>query len=106
MAISEAYVLEVIVLTTSAHAFLRGGCSRVVAFLQAQEHVFELIHPGVGEQQSAIVRRNEGRRMNRFVPVLDKIIQKFAPNLGSGKHTDARTFYLEGQFCGDYNSSF
>ena len=37
----------------------RGAC--VVALFEAEENVLELVHPGVGEEQRGIVRRDERR---------------------------------------------
>ncbi len=42
-------VLEVIVLATGTHAFLRGGGAGVGPLVEAKEDVLELVHPGVGE---------------------------------------------------------
>ena len=44
-------VVEVVVLAADAHALLRGRGARVVALLPAEEHVLELVHPGIREQQ-------------------------------------------------------
>jgi hypothetical protein len=59
VAVGEAYVFEVVVLAAGADAFLAGGSSLVVALLKAEKDVFELVHPGVGEEQSGIVHRNK-----------------------------------------------
>jgi hypothetical protein len=57
-----ADVLEVVVLAAGAHAALRGGRARVVALLLAEEHVLELHHAGVGEQQRRIVAGHQRAR--------------------------------------------
>ena len=59
MAVGEADVLQVVVLTAGAHAFLAGGGAVVIALFQAQEDVLELVHPGIGEKQRGVVRRDE-----------------------------------------------
>ena len=56
MAVGEADVFQVVVLAAGAHAFLRRRGARVVALLEAQENILELVHPGVGEQQRGVVR--------------------------------------------------
>ena len=56
-----ADVLEIVVLAAGAHALLRGGRARVVALLQAEEDVLELVHARVGEQQRRVVRGHERR---------------------------------------------
>ena len=50
-----ADLVEVVVLAAGAHAALRTDRPGVAAFLGAEEHVLELHHAGVGEQQGGIV---------------------------------------------------
>ena len=57
MAQRRADVVEVVVLAADAHALLRGGRARVGALLAAEEHVLELVHAGVREEQRRIVVR-------------------------------------------------
>jgi hypothetical protein len=59
MAIGEADVFEIVVLAAGADAFLAGGCAVVVALLEAEENVLELVHAGVGEEQRGIVGGDE-----------------------------------------------
>src|SRR5712692_6487425 len=59
VAVGEADVFEVVVLAAGADAFLAGGGAAVVALLEAEEDVFELVHPGIGEEQRGIVHRDE-----------------------------------------------
>jgi len=54
-----AHVLQVVVLTARAYAFLRRGGARVVALFEAQESILKLVHAGVGEQQRRVVGRNQ-----------------------------------------------
>jgi hypothetical protein len=56
-----ADVVEVVVLAAGADALLRRGGTGVRALVEAQEHVLELVHPGVGEQQRRIVARHHRR---------------------------------------------
>jgi hypothetical protein len=88
MAIGESDVVKIVVLTARTHALLRRGRARVVALFQAQEDVLKLVHPCIGKQKRGIIRRNERRRVDLFMSVLDEIVQKLAPNLGAGKHVD------------------
>ncbi len=60
-----ADVLEVVVLAAGAHAALRGRRAHVGPLVLAEEHVLELDHARVGEQQRRIVRRDERRRTAR-----------------------------------------
>src|SRR6266567_7016431 len=69
MALGEADVFQVVVLAARAHAFLRGGRAGVIAFFQAEEHVLELVHPRVGEQQRRVAMRHERRAAHAAVPL-------------------------------------
>ena len=57
----RADVFEVVVLAADAHALLRGRRPRVRPLLDAEEHVLELHHPGVREQERRIAGRHERR---------------------------------------------
>ncbi len=71
-----ADVFEVVVLAAGAHAFLRGGGARVVALLQAQEDVLELVHAGVGEQQRGVVGRDQRRAAHDAVAAFGEEVEK------------------------------
>jgi hypothetical protein len=47
------------VLAAGADAFLCGCGAVVVALLEAEENILELVHPGVGEEQRGIAVGNE-----------------------------------------------
>jgi hypothetical protein len=51
MAIGEADIFQIVVLAASADTFLAGGGTVVIALLEAEENVLELVHAGVGEEQ-------------------------------------------------------
>ena len=69
-----AHVLEVVVLAAGAYAALRGGGALVRAGLLAEEHVLELHHPGVGEEERRVVPGHErGRRDDRVAARLEKL---------------------------------
>ena len=57
-----AHVLQIVVLAPGAHAALAGSGTQVIALLLAEEHVLELHHAGVGEQQRRIVAGHERAR--------------------------------------------
>ena len=76
MAGGVADVVEVVVLAAGAHALLRRGRARVVALLAAEEHVLELVHAGVGEQQGGVPGRDQRRRRHHAVTALGKEIEK------------------------------
>jgi hypothetical protein len=86
MAIGEANVFEIIVLAARADAFLRRRGAVVIAFFEAEEDVFELVHPGIGEKQRRIVLRDERGRVDFFVSFLDEIVQELTAYLGACEH--------------------
>src|SRR5262249_31926782 len=53
-------VVEVIVLAAYPHALLRGRGPCVGAAFAAEEHILELVHPGVREEQRRVVGRYQG----------------------------------------------
>ena len=59
MAIGEADVFEIIVLASSADAFLATGSAFVIALFEAEKNVLELVHASVGEEQRGVVRGDE-----------------------------------------------
>ena len=78
MPVGEADVLQIVVLPARAHALLRSCGARIVALLQSEKDVFELVHPRVGEQQGGIIGRDQRRRVHFLVPFLHKEVQKFS----------------------------
>src|SRR5258707_1699999 len=75
-ALGEADIFEVVVLASGAHAFLRGGGLVVVALLEAEEDVLELVHPGIGEEQSGIAVGDQRGAAHAAVPFAFKEAQK------------------------------
>ncbi len=67
--LGEADVFEVVVLAASAHALLRRRRPRVIPLFQPQEHVLELVHPGVGEEQGSVSMRHQRRAAHDRVPL-------------------------------------
>ena len=80
-------VVEIVVLAADAHALLRGRGAAVVAALAAQEHVLELVHPRVGEQQGGVVGRDQRRAGSDAVVLRLEELQEGAPDLSS-RHAD------------------
>jgi|GEM_PF-4181606 len=68
-----AHVVKIIVLATGAHAALTGGGSHVVTTILAREHILELDHARVGEQQGSVA-------------VSGKVVEKPAADLGGREH--------------------
>ena len=75
-----ADVVEVIVLAAGAHAALRGRGAAETQVLQPQEHVLELHHAGVGEQERRVVAGHERTRLDDRVIERGKVIEERAPN--------------------------
>jgi hypothetical protein len=76
-----ADVLEVVVFAPGAHAFLRGGSAGIGALVEAQEHILELVHPRVGEQQRRVLMRNQRTGSNHGMAFGREIVQEFLADL-------------------------
>jgi len=63
----SSYVFEVVVLSGYAQAFLGVDCPNVVAHVCSEEDVFELHHPGVGEEEGRVSAGHERRGADEFV---------------------------------------
>ena len=85
MAVGEADVFEIVVLAAGADAFLAGGGALVVALLEAEEDILELVHPGVGEEQRGIVRRDERGAAHDAVAALFEEFQKCFADFVAGQ---------------------
>ena len=73
-------VVEVVVLAAHPHALLRGRRSLVVPPFASEEQVFELVHPGVREQQRRVVVRHERRTGHDPVPLSGEEIKERLTN--------------------------
>ena len=82
MAAGVADVVQIVVLAAGANALLGGRRARVIALFLAQEHVLELVHPGVGEQQRGIVAGHKRRASDHAVATFGEIIEKLLADLG------------------------
>ena len=81
-----ADLVEVVVLAARADALLRRGGARVVALLRAEEHVLELVHPGVGEEQRRVVRGQQRAARHAAVAALLEVSDKGLAYFVSGLH--------------------
>ena len=61
VALGKTHVFQIVMLASGPDTLLRARGAGILAFLQAQEDVLELVHAGIGKQQSRIVRRNQRR---------------------------------------------
>ncbi len=78
-----ADVFQVVVLAAGAHAFLRRRGAVVAALVEAEEHVLELVHPGVGKQQRRIVVRHQRTGGHDLVALRGKKIEELLADFGA-----------------------
>ena len=81
-----ADIVEVVVLSAGAHAFLRGRGTAIGPRLQPGEDVLELHHAGIGEHQCRIVARHQRARRNDLVALLAEIVEECRPDLVDATH--------------------
>ncbi len=95
VAAGEADVFEVVVLAAGADAFLRSGGALVVALLDAEEDVFELVHACVGEEQRGVVGGDERGGVDAAVALGLKEAQKSFADVVAGAGLHAATSLAE-----------
>src|SRR5262249_42010969 len=78
-------VVQVVGLAAHPHALLRRRGAGVGALLLAQEHVLELVHARVGEEQRWIVVGDERRAGYDGVAILPEVLQETAADV-AGQH--------------------
>ena len=84
-----ADVLQIVVLAARAHAALGRGRAHVGPLLLAQEHVLELHHARVREEERRVVAGNERARGHDRVPLAFEILQELGSDL-TAFHWDVR----------------
>lgn len=94
MAGSPADILQIVVLATGPHTFLRGGGAKVLPLLLAEEAVLELVHAGVGKEEGRVVVRDQRRRADDGVPVFCKVLEKSLTNVVTGDHAEHTLYYV------------
>ena len=75
-------VFQVIVLAAGAQAALHRGRTDIVALVGAEEHVLELHHAGIGEQERRVVAGNQAGRTDDRVAFGFKKREEFIANIG------------------------
>src|SRR6185437_2782482 len=85
MAVRETDVFKIVVLAASANAFLASSGAAVIALFEAEENVLKLIHPGIGEEQRGIIRRDKRAAAHDAVPALFEKPQKHLPDFVAGQ---------------------
>lgn len=69
-------VFQVIVLTARAHAALGSGRAGIITLVEAKENILELIHPGVGKQQSGVIVWYQGAAGNYLMSLTMEKVEK------------------------------
>jgi len=82
-----ANIVEVVVLAAGADAFLNGRGPDIGPLLRAGEHVLELHHACVGEEQRRIVTRNERRGRHDLVATGAEKLKETGADIGQRLHT-------------------
>ena len=89
-----ADIFQIVVLAAHPQTLLAGGGPVVVPLFQAQENVFELIHPRVDEEQRRIVGGDEIAAVHNGVVQFVEIVEKELANLFGGKLFHCRSRFL------------
>ena len=76
--------IEIIVLAAGTQAALDIGCAHVAALFRAEEHVLELHHAGVGEQQDRVVARHQRGGRHDGVALALEEFEEVGADLGGG----------------------
>ncbi|KAF1073377.1 hypothetical protein MKHDV_03657 [Halodesulfovibrio sp. MK-HDV] len=87
VACSTAYVFKVVVFAAYAQTLLGSGGTYIRSFFLTEECFFKLNHTCVGEEQSGVVGRNEGRRRHNFMSLVLEEFEKLLPNFVCGNHS-------------------
>ena len=91
------HFLEVVVLAGDPQAALVVDRPGVRACLGADQHVLELDHPGIGEQERRVASRHETRAGHRGMPALGEELDEPATDLGGGQRHDPWIWGLDGR---------
>ena len=75
-------ILEIVMLAARAHATLRRRRAHIRSLVEAEEHILELNHPGIGDEQRWVVRGNQRRTGDVRVPLRHEVLDEFAANCG------------------------
>ncbi len=76
MPFCKADIFEVVVLSARAHAFLRRRRPVVIALLQPEKNILELIHPRIGEEECRVAVRHQRRAANAAMSLALKKLEK------------------------------
>ena len=84
MRVVAAHVFEVVVLACHAHTLLRVDGAGVGFLVGADEHILELHHARVGEQQRGVPAWDKRHRRDGGMSVLDEEVYEILADLVAG----------------------
>ena len=82
MARGVADIFEVVVLAAGAHTALRGHRARRGAGLIAEEHILELHHPRIGEQQGRVIPRHQRTAGDVLMLARGEVVEETPADVG------------------------
>ncbi len=95
MRVIAAHVIQVVVLTRHAHTLLRVDGAGVGTLIRADEHVLELDHARVGEEQGRVPAWDERHGRDRGMSMLNEEVYEGLADLVAGEfagHSFSRSF--------------
>jgi hypothetical protein len=78
-----ADLLQIVVLSSRPNTLLGAACPCIISLFQAEEDIFELIHPGIGKKERRVIVGNKAGTGDDCVPPVLKKIEKFCPDFFS-----------------------
>lgn len=82
----DPYLLQVVVLSGNAQAFLSVGDARLGYRTIAQKEILELVHARIGEHERRVVLHHHGRAGHDGVTALGEVIEEGLADLAGGEH--------------------
>lgn len=71
-----ADVIQIVVAITRTNTALSRCCTGIWANVTAKENIFELIHPGIGEQQCRVVMRHQRTGVDNLMSLRTEILEE------------------------------
>ena len=76
--------IQIVVFATRTQAALHIGGAHIAALFRTQEHVLELHHAGIGEQQGGVIARHQRRRRHDGMALGGEEVEKVAADIRGG----------------------
>jgi hypothetical protein len=80
MAGSAADLFQIVVLPPRPNTLLGAACPCIIALIQAEKNILELVHPGIGKEKRRVIVRNKAGTWDNGMPAVMKILEKFCPD--------------------------